>query len=136
MTSIFHAIIVEKQPIKHDILTHCLTCTFRHMSQYNSFPLVWRGVTEHRREHPVYARSRNNSRESSIDRSNKDAPTPGDKWECDTCKKNNFVNKDDQLLSCEYCGSYRYLSSYTSSPSKLSIMRRDACVRIKKKKLK
>ena len=26
--------------------------------------------------------------------------------ECDTCKK-HFVNKDDQLLSCEYCGSFR-----------------------------
>ena len=28
----FHAIIVEKQLIKHDILTHCLTCNFHHMS--------------------------------------------------------------------------------------------------------
>ena len=52
------------------------------------------------------ASSRNNSRENSIERSNKDAPPTGDKWECDTCKK-YFVNKDDQLLSCEYCGSYR-----------------------------
>ena len=50
----FYAIIVEKQLIKHDILTRCLTCNFHHMSQYNSFPLVCRGLTEHRREHPVY----------------------------------------------------------------------------------
>ena len=50
----FHAIIVEMQLIKHDSLTHCLTCNFHHMSQYNSFPSVWRGLTEHRREHPVY----------------------------------------------------------------------------------
>ena len=28
VTSIFHVIIVEKQLIKHDILTHCLTCNF------------------------------------------------------------------------------------------------------------
>ena len=49
----FHGIIVEKQLIKHDILTHCLTCNFHHMSQYNSFPSVWRGLTEHRWEHPV-----------------------------------------------------------------------------------
>ena len=54
VTSIFHVIIVEKQLIKYDILTHCLTCNFRYMSQYNSFPSVWRGLTEHRREHPVY----------------------------------------------------------------------------------
>ena len=54
VTSIFHVIIVEKQLLKHAILTHCLTCNFRHMSQYNSFPSVWRGLTEHRREHPVY----------------------------------------------------------------------------------
>ena len=33
----FHAVIVEKQLIKQDILTHCLTCNFHHMSQYNSF---------------------------------------------------------------------------------------------------
>ena len=32
-TSIFHAILVEKQLIKHDILSHCLTFNFRHMSQ-------------------------------------------------------------------------------------------------------
>ena len=51
----FHAIIVAKQLIKHNILTHCLTCNFHHMSQYNSFPSVWRGLTEHRREHPVYS---------------------------------------------------------------------------------
>ena len=54
MTSIFHVIKVEKQLIKHDILTHCLTCNFRQMSQYNSFPSDRRGLTEHRREHPVY----------------------------------------------------------------------------------
>ena len=30
VSSIFHAIIVEKQLIKHDILTHCLTCNFRY----------------------------------------------------------------------------------------------------------
>ena len=30
VTSIFHVIIVEKQLIKHDISTHCLTCNFRH----------------------------------------------------------------------------------------------------------
>ena len=54
MTSIFHVIIVEKQLIKHDILAHCLTCNFRHLSQYNSFPSVWRGLTEHRQENPVY----------------------------------------------------------------------------------
>ena len=35
-------------------MTHCLTCNFHHTSQYNSFPSVWRGLTEHRREHPVY----------------------------------------------------------------------------------
>ena len=35
-------------------MTHCLTFNFHHMSQYNSFPSVWRGLTEHRREHPVY----------------------------------------------------------------------------------
>ena len=34
MSCIFHIIIVEKQLIKHDILTHCLTCNFRHMSKY------------------------------------------------------------------------------------------------------
>ena len=28
------------------------------MSKYNSFPSVWRGLTEHRREHPVYNRAR------------------------------------------------------------------------------
>ena len=50
--------------------------------------------------------SRTNSRENSIERTNKDDTSPGDKWECDTCKK-HFVNKDDQLLSCEYCGSFR-----------------------------
>ena len=33
VTSIFHAIKVEKQLINHDILTHCLTCNFRHRSQ-------------------------------------------------------------------------------------------------------
>ena len=54
VTSIFQVIIVEKQLIKHDILTHCLTCNFHHKSQYNSIPSVWRGLTEHRREHPVY----------------------------------------------------------------------------------
>ena len=54
VTSIFNVIKAEKQLIKQDVLTHCLTCNFRHMSQYNSFPSVWRGLTEHRREHPVY----------------------------------------------------------------------------------
>ena len=54
LTSIFHVIIVKKQLIKHEILTHCLACNFRHMTQYNSFPSVWRGLTEHRREHLVY----------------------------------------------------------------------------------
>ena len=34
VTSILHVIIVEKQLLKHDILTHCLTFNFRHMSQY------------------------------------------------------------------------------------------------------
>ena len=45
VTSNLHVIIAKKQLIKHDILTHCLTCNFRHMSQYNSFPSVWRGFT-------------------------------------------------------------------------------------------
>ena len=49
----FHAIIAEEQLIKHDILTHCLTCNFHHMSQYHSIPSVWRGLTEHRRERTV-----------------------------------------------------------------------------------
>ena len=53
MTSIFHVILVEKQLIKHDMLSHCLTFNFRHRSDYKSFPSVWRGLTEHRREHPV-----------------------------------------------------------------------------------
>ena len=53
VTSIFHVILAEKQLMKHDILSHCLTFNFRHMPKYNSFPSVWRGLTEHRREHPV-----------------------------------------------------------------------------------
>ena len=52
------------------------------------------------------ANSRTNSRENSIERSKKDDSSSTDRWECDTCRK-QFVNKDDQLLSCEYCGSYR-----------------------------
>ena len=50
--------------------------------------------------------SRTNFRENSIERSNKEPTSSEDKWECDTCKR-TFVNKDDQLLCCEYCGNYR-----------------------------
>ena len=32
--------LVEKQLIKQDIISHCLTFNFRHMSQYMSFPSV------------------------------------------------------------------------------------------------
>ena len=39
MTSIFHVILVEKQLIKHDILSPCLTFNFRHMSQINVIPV-------------------------------------------------------------------------------------------------
>ena len=46
MTSIFHVILVEKQLIKHDMFAHCLTFNFRHRSEYKSFPLVWRGLTQ------------------------------------------------------------------------------------------
>ena len=53
VTSIFHVILVEKQPIKHHILSDCLTFNFRHRSEYKSFESVWRGLTEHRREHPI-----------------------------------------------------------------------------------
>ena len=49
--------IVEKKLMKHDIFKHCLTCTFRHMSQYNSFLSKWRGLTGHRREHPLLSGS-------------------------------------------------------------------------------
>ena len=39
VTSIFHVIIVEKQFIKHDTSTHCLTCNFRHMSIFLSISI-------------------------------------------------------------------------------------------------
>ena len=52
------------------------------------------------------ANSRANSRENSVERSNKDPSPSAEQWECDTCRK-TFVNKDDQLLSCEYCGNFR-----------------------------
>ena len=52
------------------------------------------------------ANSRANSRKNSADRSNKEPSPSGEHWECDTCRK-TFVNKDDQLLSCEYCGNFR-----------------------------
>ena len=52
------------------------------------------------------ANSRAKSRENSVERSNKDPSPSGEQWECDTCRK-TFVNKDDQLLSCEYCGNFR-----------------------------
>ena len=52
------------------------------------------------------ADSRAYSRENSIERSNKDLSPPGEQWECDTRRK-CFVNKYDQLLSCEYCGNLR-----------------------------
>ena len=41
VTSVCHVIIDEKELLKHNILTHCLTFSFRHMPQYNSFPSVF-----------------------------------------------------------------------------------------------